>query len=440
MSISKFTKKIFFLTLLLSFISPIFYSSAEEKFYISPNKSIAVVGESVIITATAPKSPTGDSTESVTFAASPAGSGSFSPEKCTLEYIFPDRRCTTTFTAQKIGAFTITGITTKQPTAGSDITHAYATTKVQIANSLSPNPPIGENTDTNYVLLTELPDGSGGTLSSFESDPQKGTCNLARYLNIIIRLFLGICAVLAVIMLVYGGLIYITSVVPSEKGSGKNTIINALVGLIIALGAYLLLYTINPNLLNVCLDQELPVVDVEIEGDAQAPITTESTAELAKELPSGSVCNQGGQSSVSSIVSSLKGKVTYSKDIPKGKKGPSNTVNLDCSGFANYVLKCANLPFVNSGTSGIFASGEKVNSISGSVVNGKELKPGDLLGWKPGDNPKRFGSNGHVMIYIGGGQLADSHGPSKPVKPGQAVGTFSVEKYKDYIKYVKRVS
>lgn len=45
-----------------------------------------------------------------------------------------------------------------------------------------------------------------------------------------------------------GGLEYITSELPGAKGEGKQKITNAVVGLLVALGAWVILYTINPKL------------------------------------------------------------------------------------------------------------------------------------------------------------------------------------------------
>ena len=126
-------------------------------------------------------------------------------------------------------------------------------------------PPTNVDSDTNYKLLEALPDGTPEGFTNFESDPLKNPCPFGKYMNILIKLFLGISAVLAVVMIVKGGLEYMTSVVPSEKGSGKDTITNAVLGLIIALGAYLLLYTVNPNLLNFCLDKQIDTVSITID-------------------------------------------------------------------------------------------------------------------------------------------------------------------------------
>jgi hypothetical protein len=77
-----------------------------------------------------------------------------------------------------------------------------------------------------------------------------------------ITIFIGICAVLAVVMIVIGGLEYMTSELPGNKEHGKERITGAVFGLILALGAYALLYTINPNLLN--SDLALPDATVQV--------------------------------------------------------------------------------------------------------------------------------------------------------------------------------
>src|SRR3989344_3148463 len=88
-----------------------------------------------------------------------------------------------------------------------------------------------------------------------------------------IRIFIGLCAVLAVIMIVIGGIEYMTSELVSSKEQGKEKIQGALLGLLIAVGAYALLNTINPDLLNtnVKIDPEVIKVDLEIAENDSRP-------------------------------------------------------------------------------------------------------------------------------------------------------------------------
>ncbi|MCC7160522.1 M15 family metallopeptidase [Candidatus Nomurabacteria bacterium] len=135
------------------------------------------------------------------------------------------------------------------------------------------NPPA--TSSTNYTFLSPLPCDVnanpkipgcvGGELATF--DPT-GENKLGDYLNVMIKIFIGICAVLAVIMIVVGGIEYMTSELPESKGNGKNRIMGAIFGLILALGAWTLLYTINPDLLRTDLASLKNVeVTVEIEED-----------------------------------------------------------------------------------------------------------------------------------------------------------------------------
>ncbi|MCX6786023.1 MAG: pilin [Candidatus Komeilibacteria bacterium] len=72
---------------------------------------------------------------------------------------------------------------------------------------------------------------------------------LARYIQALYKFFVGIAGILAVIMIAFGGLQWLFSGGSSDKISkAKETIIGAVMGLILALGSYLILYTINPNL------------------------------------------------------------------------------------------------------------------------------------------------------------------------------------------------
>mgnify|MGYP001586349386 CR=1 FL=1 len=95
------------------------------------------------------------------------------------------------------------------------------------------------------VLLENL----GGGVNA-DADP-------GEYFNKIYRLMVGVTGVLAVIMIVVGGLEYIASAAnPSAKESAKKRIWAAIGGLLLALSSYLILQTINPNLVNFNLNIE----------------------------------------------------------------------------------------------------------------------------------------------------------------------------------------
>lgn len=116
---------------------------------------------------------------------------------------------------------------------------------------------------TNYVLLAPLSDELKNEGFNY-TDPNA----LGKYLNTMISIFIGLCAVLAVVMIVLGGIEYTTSELVHSKEAGKEKIKGALLGLLIALGAYALLNTINPDLLNSNVVIPGATVLVTIEGES----------------------------------------------------------------------------------------------------------------------------------------------------------------------------
>ncbi len=115
---------------------------------------------------------------------------------------------------------------------------------------------------------TMLPDGrtiqTPGVVISTESTPQQyvplapidtdpgiyRVNNFGAFLNGMMKILISLGAVLAVLLIVIGGFQYITSASEGGKGSAKERIENALIGLAILLGSYLILNTINPDLVN----------------------------------------------------------------------------------------------------------------------------------------------------------------------------------------------
>ena len=73
--------------------------------------------------------------------------------------------------------------------------------------------------------------------------------NIGDYFNWILTVGIGLCGVLAVVMFVIGGIQYMGDESIFGKTKGREQMFSALLGLLIALGSYALLNTINPNLL-----------------------------------------------------------------------------------------------------------------------------------------------------------------------------------------------
>lgn len=98
--------------------------------------------------------------------------------------------------------------------------------------------------------------GAGdGTLSAFMPIvPIPGitaTMTFPQYVNRMFTIVIQLGAILAVIMIVYGGFEYMTSAVAGEKKDGSKKIRNAVTGLILLLASYLILFIINPCLVEI---------------------------------------------------------------------------------------------------------------------------------------------------------------------------------------------
>ncbi len=73
---------------------------------------------------------------------------------------------------------------------------------------------------------------------------------LSSYLDDIFKIGIGLAGVFAVLMIVIGGIGYIGGASnPSARSEAKGKITSAILGLILATASWLILYTINPNLL-----------------------------------------------------------------------------------------------------------------------------------------------------------------------------------------------
>ncbi len=122
------------------------------------------------------------------------------------------------------------------------------------------------STDTSsYCPLAPLP-GMGDAADGYRVDVSKG---IGDYINTIIRLTLGAIGVLSVLMIVVGGIEYMSTVSMGEKEGAKSRIMHALYGLLLALCSYLILKTINPRLVDGGV--ALPAATVEVKPDQYTP-------------------------------------------------------------------------------------------------------------------------------------------------------------------------
>jgi len=256
------------------------------------------------------------------------------------------------------------------------------------------------------------------------------TCEIpwiSEYIFAIYNYGLTVVGVIAVLILMAAGILWIVSGGDSGKiTKAKEMIMGSVTGLLLLVSMTLLLSYINPDLIKkraITLDV---IKEVQVDGDSNAPVDSNGESNLVK--LAGLNC---GQDTIKQMVDKTKGKVTYDSS-QRGKAGPNNSVYLDCSSYASLIWKCAGYSSLPAYTGDIFQSKTVFNG------NISSLSPGDLIGWSP--NPK-----GHVLIYLGGGKFGDCHGGSGR-QPGNAIANSytlddlaaSAKKNSDGILYIRK--
>lgn len=294
---------------------------------------------------------------------------------------------------------------------------------------------------------------------------------LGEYIAAVYKWSVAAAGLIAVIVILISGIQWMFPFANEfTKGSGdqkktinqaKQRIIGALTGLILAVGSYTILYTINPNLvkfdgLKVRFIQEKQL-KYKVGGDTSEPL--KATPKNARKQ--GFHCpGSGGSKEIPKIVKSMKNKVAYrwgakggeppytsrgnqfkdkspksgtNKGKPFYKFCPNDNVCLDCSGFINYVYMCAGLESPGWGTKTIFNDSKLRKNIDQKIdfkeskLKEKKLKPGDLLGWKEGDGGK---SAGHVIMYIGNNKISEASGGRSGRQSGSNPVINHIGKYK----------
>ncbi len=264
-----------------------------------------------------------------------------------------------------------------------------------------------KNTDGSSCVQTDAGckrDANGNIIPGSCTNP----CPFGNYLNIMIKIVIGFAAVLAMVMIVTGGIEYMTSELISSKEAGKERITHAVLGLLLALGAFLILNTINPQLLSACLDK-LPTATITISlggENTTTPFQPINQATLQNNFGV-TLCNgTGGKGAVINIGKQFIPQTEYSQD--KRNTTNSSTIFVDCSSFVDQVYSCAGLPIPGNTTADIFSKGTAINQ---ATYDFNQLHSGDLVGWKPSDDSS---GNGHVAIWLGNGKILDTQDTNNP--------------------------
>jgi hypothetical protein len=97
--------------------------------------------------------------------------------------------------------------------------------------------------------LTETGGAGGVSLAPFLTQAI-GSGSLSELFNAAFRIAIAIGAILAVVRIVYGGFLYMTTDTFSTKGAAKEVLKGAFQGLFLLLAVWIILNQINPQILN----------------------------------------------------------------------------------------------------------------------------------------------------------------------------------------------
>lgn len=122
---------------------------------------------------------------------------------------------------------------------------AYA----QVSDNLSQSCQV---TDTTKAVRLNLGFSVPGVIYEIpEGSKQYYVKDMGCYIGGFYKYFAGVAGILCAVMIMFGGWRYVTSFgSPQKISAAKETLSSALIGLVILLGSYLILYTINPNLIS----------------------------------------------------------------------------------------------------------------------------------------------------------------------------------------------
>jgi hypothetical protein len=117
--------------------------------------------------------------------------------------------------------------------------------------------PVLAQEPTEYQLLAPIPIEESGCIGSAG---EACKTNASQYIKGIFILMIGIAGGLAVLMIIFGGIKYMSTDAFGGKSEAKATIEHAIWGLLLAMSAWLILNTVNPKLVN--FDLKIPVQSI----------------------------------------------------------------------------------------------------------------------------------------------------------------------------------
>lgn len=222
---------------------------------------------------------------------------------------------------------------------------------------------------------------------------QQQSLNFINYAKIVYQTILLVVIVLSIVMVALGGLEYAASGVAGAKMEGKERIWNAIIGLLIALASYLILYTIDPRLVN---------FNPDFLGD---PIDIGSSQTYNPNPPSNNNGgNNGGGGGGGGLIEDhdldgprREGETNAQAILRNAVYAADNGVNTcgrrACAGAANDIIFAATGEYAGGGASTASMYEALQNNPNFQLVQGgiSNAQPGDII-----ISPTAGGVTGHV--------------------------------------------
>ena len=197
--------------------------------------------------------------------------------------------------------------------------------------------------------------------------------DIGSYFSEMYQLGVGIATALAVLMVIWGGVEYVTTDAIGGKEEGKQKVQNAILGLLLALGSYLILQTINPKL----LETNLTIDKIDTAG-----ITVKTGA-----LPSGA--DGAGSSGNGNNGQSGGGGWGGDGSGNSGNGGNNNSGGTNANGgdgSTNHANAWSNWTWGDQGNlDGAYSAVAQYNIMHGTNLDPMSLSPSDLAGLSSSD-------------------------------------------------------
>ncbi len=234
------------------------------------------------------------------------------------------------------------------------------------------------------VSIPEFP-----KFSTIKCDEGNSDCSIpwiAEYVGAIFKYSILAIAILAVIVMMMGGVMWLTAAGNAQRVSeAKTWVINSLGGLILSLGSFLLLNTINPELtilksINVKYIKLIDVPEIIID-----PIEAEKNMKSGQQIPLGKYCGCIEWKNTKST-STLTSAAAIDEAVKK--LHPSGPLN----GLGNVILAASNETGIDPA---FFLGNAKVDSDMGTSGAGKtNINPGNITCYnnKPLEACKQYSS------------------------------------------------